>query len=464
MRLQTDPTALLLDVISLQESVIHLEPEHFDCAIQISRKATTEAHQWRIYLNGLALCSFSQWLEKQVANLPVQQDLCTILQSQYANVLDAVCNLSVGSFTLCLLVTESVASEQVRVPRAVVDLPEFMAHFYVLIEVQEEQEQMILRGCLRYDQLVQFRQINTLHIQPDWTYNLPLDWFDASSNHLLFYLRFLEPATLTLPTVSTKQQIQRVAGCAALADVWPPVDPHSELWQVLTWEQGVALLTSPPLLNWLYLLHTRSPQVATTNSPVSESKLSPAGAIRQQATKALAQLNQHAINVWNWSQDVFDETAQALLWSLPQPLMPAMAMRRSPEKVEAALHDLRQQQGIEIPQQARYAYINLEETAFQLCAVTWLMPSDVTMRSSNLERQWVLLFVLVAQTGKVLPAGTKLQVSTTTVLAEVTLETSDLYLYVLVEGHQDEAFTATILPTNELPVTSPTFVCHPNHT
>jgi hypothetical protein len=463
MSLRTDTTTLLTDVMALQESIICLEPEHFDYAIQISQKATTEACQWHTYLNGLAFCGFTQWLERQATNLLIQQDLCTILQPQYASLLDAVCHLNVGSFTLCLLVTESIVSEQVRVPRAVVDLPEFTAHFYVLIEVQEEQAQIVLRGCLRYDQLVQLRQINPLPVQPNWTYTLPLDWFDASSNHLLFYLRFLEPIALTLPTITSEQQLQRSLGRAALADIWSSLENYSELSQVLTWEQGTALLTSPPLLNWLYLLQTRSQQATTTDNLVSGSNLSQANAIIQGATKTLAQLNQRVVNVWNWAQDRLDETTQTFLESLPQPLTPATAMRRSAEKVEAALHNLKQQ-GIEIPPEARYAYVNLNSTPFQLCALTWFIPSDRVISPSTLESQWALLFMLVAQPGTLLPVGTKLQVSTTTVLAEVALEASELYLYVLVEGNQNEAFTATILPVNELPITSPTFVCHPDQT
>jgi hypothetical protein len=170
-------------------------------------------------------------------------------------------------------------------------------------------------------------------------------------------------------------------------------------------------------------------------------------------------MSQRALNLWQWSQDVLDETAQALSWSIPRPLTPTIAMRRSTGKVEAALQDIMQHQGIEIPQQARYAYTDLEETPFQLCAVTWLIPSEGTNRAeSNSLQEWALLLILVAQPGKVLPIGSRLQISTKILLAEAVLETNALYLYGLVEGNQDEAFTATILSPNYLPVTLPTFI------
>ncbi|MGV0024907.1 DUF1822 family protein [Phormidesmis priestleyi] len=385
MSTHTDITGLL-DLQTLRESVIPLEPEHFDRALQLSRSAMNEPHQWSTYINGLALCGFVEWLEERATGLAIQENECSLLQPEYASVLDAVCNLVVGGFTLCLVVTESVAKELVTVPRAVVELPEFSAHLYVLLEVQEEQGQIILRGCLRYDQLMQYQQSAHLTTQSDQTYTLPLDWFDPDSSHLLFYLKFLEPSTLVLPAITPPQSLMPL-------------------------QQTIAQLTS---------------------------------------------LNQPIINVWNWSQNLLDATAQALSWSMPQTLTPAFAMRRSLEKVEAAFQDLIQRQEVDIPQHARYAYTTLAGTPFQFCAVTWLISTNQPTQ------EWALLLILVAQPGKVLPVGTKLQVSTTTVLAEVTLETMDLYLYVLVEGNQDEAFTPTILPANAAPIILPAFICHPN--
>jgi hypothetical protein len=449
MSSQIDTTALLMALETLQTAILPLEPEHFDQAVQMSRLAIAEAQQWRTYVHGLALCSFVQWLQERNSDLPIQQDLCSVLQPQYANVLEAVCNLKVGAFTLCLLVTESVAQEVVSVPRAVVDLPEFAAHIYVLLEVQEEQEQTILRGCLRYDQLFQQRQ--TASLQPDhhWHYQLPLAWFDPDSTHLLFYLRFLEPITLSLPVAVVSRRLQQANSREALARLLPQLNAEAELPQVLTWEQGATLLTTPPLLNLLYLLHTRPAQTA---------------AITDRWTALLTQTSQQAMNVWQWTQDVLDETAQALAWSMPRPLMPAIAMRRSSEKVEAALQDLIQRQGIEVPQQARYAFVALAETGFQLCAVTWLVAPDATEQTrATPVQEWALLLILVAQPGTVLPLGTKLQVSTTMVLAEVMLDATDLYLYLLVEGNQDEAFTATISAPSGLPITLPAFVCDPGH-
>jgi hypothetical protein len=431
-----------LELQTWQESVILLEPEHFDRALELSRLTSHEAHQWRTYINGLALCGFIEWLRERTVDLPIQQDACSLLQPEYASVLNAICHLRVGRFTLCLIVTESVTPEWVAVPRVVVELPEFAADLYVLLEVQEEQAQIILRGCLRYDHLLHHRQSTPLLMQPDWTYQFPLHWFDPDSNHLLLYLRFLNPETLARPAISpqitpTHKQAQL---WSRLPQLRADLSANIDLWEILTWEQGITVLTSPSLLRALY----------QDSANLESSPVDPTSLIERQLPPG-----QPLINVWNWLQNLLDVTTRTLAWSIPQSLTPASAMRRSLTKVESAIQDLIQRQDIDTRQQVHYAYTTLEGTPFQFCAVTWLIPTDQPVQ------EWALLLILVAQPGKVLPVGTRLQVRATTLLADVVLETTDLYLYVLVEGNQSETFTPTILPPDAAPVILPAFICHP---
>ena len=446
----TGNTDLLLDLKALQEDVIPIETEHFERAVQISKQATSEARRWQTYLNVLALCGLEQWLNEQASDLPINQDVCSVLQPQYANVLHAVCNLRIGELNLCLIVTESL-HEVVTVPRAVIDLPEFAAHLYVLLEVQEEQEQVIIRGCLRYDQLVKYQQAVALKAGPDWNYQLPLDLFNPDASHLVFFLRFLDSTAISLPAVSESVRAKLSRVQTKLEKRLPQLHPNSQLWQVLTWEQGAAVLTCPPLLNLLYLLQTKPEKTAE---------------ITKHLTDVIKHLVEQVVNVWHWSEKTIDELIQ-LGWSLPRSLTPASAMRRVTEKVEVALKDLVQAKGVEIPPQSYYSYKSIAGTALQICAVTWMMPPPAVAIATAAElelreriQSWALLLILVAQPGSILPRGIKLQVGVTTVLSEVVLEQDDLYLYLLIEGSRDEELIATILPPHELPLTLPAFICH----
>jgi hypothetical protein len=436
---------LQLDLKTWQEAVIPLEPEDYDRATQLSQPLPTESRQWKTYLNGLALYGMVQWLGDRI-DQSIDLEHCSVLQPQYANVLDAVAHLHIGEFKLCLLTTESIADEAVSISRIVVDLPEFIAHLYVLIEVQEEQAQLILRGCLRYDQLIADLRSLELTLSPNWHYCLPLECFDSDANHLLFYLSFLDPAAICLPTATESVRIKLSQVQAELGKRLSQLHPKQELWQRLTWEQATALLSSPPLLNLLYLWQTRLEQ---------------ANEIGDRFQTVLHQLTGQVMNVWHWSQLATDEINQRLAWTIPQPFLPAAATRRATEKFESILKDLQQRQTVEIPPHAYYASQNLAGTPFQLGAATWLLPATSESVPEN-AAAWALLLVLVAQPGSVLPHGIKLQVSMTTILTEAVLETDDLYLYILIEGSPTEEFVVSILPPNELPITLPSFVCAPS--
>ena len=156
---------------------------------------TDEAPRWQTYLNILALLGFEAWIRERIPDKPVHRDTKEI---------EPVCHLKVGEFKLCLIATEHLLDEVVNVPQNAIEQAEKAAHFYVILEVLEEEEEVIIRGVLRYDQLVDYR--NRLDLQPlqNGYYQLPLSEFDAEPNHLLFYCRKLEPASIPLPITSAE--------------------------------------------------------------------------------------------------------------------------------------------------------------------------------------------------------------------------------------------------------------------
>lgn len=152
------PTMFESPVRSMPPECIDLSPEDFHQAIQLSDPITSEQSQWQTYLHGLALVGFVTWLRERMPDLSVQPERSSLWQPPLATAIAAVCNLQAGPFSLCLLATSQVWADQITVPRAVLDLPEFAAHFYVVIEVQEEQEQLVIHGIARYDELDAYRQ------------------------------------------------------------------------------------------------------------------------------------------------------------------------------------------------------------------------------------------------------------------------------------------------------------------
>lgn len=175
----------------LLPETLWLEPDHFERAKAASDRFTNEHQQWQAYLNALAMLAFEDWLKERLPNhTPVQSGF-----TEHAN----VCYLRVGEFKLCLMATEHVLDETVRVPRIALDQPELTAHFYVLLEVIEAQAQVIIRGFLRYDELM--IQGNQPGFQAfDEFCVLSLDRLDTEINHLMVYVQHSSPSAIQIPT------------------------------------------------------------------------------------------------------------------------------------------------------------------------------------------------------------------------------------------------------------------------
>lgn len=180
----------------LLPEVILLKPEHFKQARETRSQVRSEAHQWQIYLNALALQSFEEWLKERIPNQSFRRENKSS---------GAGSHLKVGEFKFWVIATEHLLDEVVNVPQKGIDNLETI-NFYVLLEVLEEQEEVVFRGFMRYDQLVNYRSKVNLQLE-DGCYQLPLSEFDAEPNHLLYYCRFLEPTQFPL-RVSAETKVE----------------------------------------------------------------------------------------------------------------------------------------------------------------------------------------------------------------------------------------------------------------
>jgi len=417
--------------------IIVLEPEQPQQALEISQFLRNESRRWHLYLQALALLAFEEWLQKREPNIFINKEQSSVFQLSHANLIDAVCHLSVGEFKVCLIPTISFTDEEVTVPRAVLDLPEFTAHFYVVIGIEEDLEIAAIRGFLRYDQLVNYQ--SELQPEVDWNYHLPLAWFNREPNELLLYLQCLAPTAIPLPEIPTHRQASLRRMQTPLLNLLPQL--HSRpLWQVLTWEQATAVLTSPELLNWLYNV-----QIQDEKLPILHSHLS----------DLLQILTQQAVNVRNWLQNQMDEVVQTLAWQvLPTASAFRTMMRQSPaQELEDILTDIKRNNQIEIPDFAGRAYRDvLLQNLLRLYAVTWSLPDT--------DNGWRLLLILKAIPEEQPPFGLRLRVSDQMeILVEEELQPHRYhdYIFTQVEGSYEDKFLATIVSVTGEVETLPPF-------
>jgi hypothetical protein len=419
---------------------ILLEESHIERARQLTRKIPNESRRWQSYLNALALFAFEEWFLERAPELTVESDNCTIFQAQYANAIEAVCNLKIGEFKLCLVAMGSLTDRTIAIPRAAIDLPEFSAHFYVVVEVIEELEQATIQGFVRYDNLMEYCRLKPLQAESNWTYRLPMAWFERNSDELLHCLRFVKTAAIALPPIPTHPPATPPEIQAELEALLPQLQsPECKLWDVLSWEQGAALLANSELLDRLLL----TPSRVTTPETIVQH------------------LKEPIVNVGLWLRDEIDEFAQKLSWVLLPTFAPEAVPLRSPtQELEVILQQL-ERSGTNIPQVARGAYsdFKLSENSLRLYAVTWpkLSPDN--------QPAWTLLLILGATPGTSLQYGVRLLLrDKSSVLLERVLEpnTDETYLYAQVAGTWDEVFTVTAIAARGESLTLPPFVFCPN--
>jgi Protein of unknown function (DUF1822) len=178
---------------------IALTPEQIMQAAQMANSLSELEQQWINYLNNLALIGFESWLSQRMPEIILNQDNNTSISN-------AICQLEIGDFKICLLTQGTLDDEMIAIPSQVIDIDRNTAHFYVLITVDEEQEEVSITAIIRYDQLRNYQRLNNLRLQSNQTYLIPLTFFDNDVNHLFLYLRCLEPSAIQLPNTLTEPE------------------------------------------------------------------------------------------------------------------------------------------------------------------------------------------------------------------------------------------------------------------
>lgn len=179
----------------LLPETIYLEAEHLLLAQQISDEEKTNCNiSWQAYLNALALLAFEIWLNKRLGDKNVTRNIDNIKTAG---------NIQIDEFKFCTIATENLLSETICIPSSVTANPNLSAHFYVLLEVLEEEEQVVIRGFLPHNQLIELISKFQLPIS-DGFYQIPLSSFDIEPNHLLLYQRYLKASEFTTPITESK--------------------------------------------------------------------------------------------------------------------------------------------------------------------------------------------------------------------------------------------------------------------
>lgn len=179
----------------LLPETLWLEPEHYQQAKEASPLLDYEEQQWQAYLTRLGTLAFTDWLKERLPDLPIQNYSHQVIEVSY---------LDVEEFKLCFVAVEHVLDDIVQIPKAAIEQPDLAAHFYVVLEVLEDQEQTTIRGFLRHDQLLSIHNVSGFSTADAYCC-VPLTSLDTEINHLVFYVQQLESSAIVLPAASVPE-------------------------------------------------------------------------------------------------------------------------------------------------------------------------------------------------------------------------------------------------------------------
>ena len=419
----------LLTNFTNSSTIIDLQPQWFDRAVKISESLHNPSRQFNLYLQALALFSFESWLHLRSPNLGVDIAKSSVFKPELANFLDVTGKVKVENFTVCLIPTLDTIDSEITIPRYVVDIPEFTAHFYVIVEIDEELEFGFIRRFIDYNCLVANKTNYPLDI--DWNYAVPANLFSAKMEKLLVNLQCLESDAVTLPNSASDRENKLIDSSTALQQILPEVQTQP-LWKKLTWEQAFSTVTNRDLRNWLY-------QSLSNQNPNFNLYLG----------DLFKLLTQKAINLSEWVQTQIDKIEQELTWQmLPAPAMRSNFRDINTDNPAASLNNILTQiskaTDINIPSNAGRAYQEFTlKTPLRLYAVTWLV--------SETKKTWSLLLILGGIPNSIPPYGVKLRISDRHSILQEQKLTSDLgvaYLCTKLEATTSEKLLVTITPAD----------------
>lgn len=172
---------------------LSLTAAQMDRAIAVARRGSTEAQQWQQYLDALALLGVEQWLQKRAPELQIHSDW--LLGPSSSQPVSPISRFRAAGFWLQLIATDDLGA--IEIPLAQTEIQALTPHLYVIVEVIEELGEIQVRGAIQQSQLVERLRSSQPQAGQYW---LQAEWFDASSEQLLLWLRCLDAAAL--PTVA----------------------------------------------------------------------------------------------------------------------------------------------------------------------------------------------------------------------------------------------------------------------
>lgn len=195
---------------------------------QDSQTVATDAHRQEFYLNQLCLQVFLPWFQQEYAPETVASSDRSIW-----DMVGGSC-LTLGSKRLVLLPTDSLDISGLEVPQEWVDIPDWVADYYLAIQIDLDNRWLRVWGYTTHQLLKQTADYDAM----DRTYYLPSQALNRDLN--AFWLTYqlcphadTQAMTSPLPTLSNLQLKQMIQNLSQSCVVFPRLAFSFDRWGAL---------------------------------------------------------------------------------------------------------------------------------------------------------------------------------------------------------------------------------------
>lgn len=222
---------------------------------------SNDAACWNAYQNYLCLNAFQRWLEAETDLLdkPKVWSCPSDLPSFWEVVNGTV--ITLGETRLALFPNEELALEELRVPREWVDIPDWAAHYYLVIQLDLEERWLKVLGYATHEQLQNEGKYDPM----DRTICLDRESLIEDLNVMLITQELSTSFSLVvkpLPSLSN-QKVEALLNHLSQPSCYSPR-------LNIPFEQWAALVANPTWRQQLY--HRRSPRVISPKTLVNLSQ------------------------------------------------------------------------------------------------------------------------------------------------------------------------------------------------
>lgn len=211
---------------------IELQPEFLKEAWQKIEDYSNPASRWNAYLNQITLHHFVSWVK---ADSDITDSLEVWLSEANLPSFWEIVNgtkLILGETQLILIPTDTSNASEFRIPQEWVDIPNWLAHYYLAVQINLDQNWMRIYGYISYEKIREQGKYDPI----DQTYRLDSEDLVEDLN-TMWVARDLFPAqpleAKQLPTLSSKLMEINLEQLSQQTDYSPRLVLKFEEWAAL---------------------------------------------------------------------------------------------------------------------------------------------------------------------------------------------------------------------------------------